>query len=149
MDCCFGLYHEKFHMSGDGETFFSHLAVQRLLDQLTRFSAVGENTAHDQCHFIYPEPDSAFSCPPRSPLHLVPGNDEETPRRWQAIRPLHLPEMCLSAHNQARPKTTQPCALTLFVWFIWFVWFNQTNETNQKNQINQIDQLNKLGYRRE
>jgi hypothetical protein len=22
MDCCFGLYHENFHMSGDGETFF-------------------------------------------------------------------------------------------------------------------------------
>jgi hypothetical protein len=76
----------------------------------------------------------------------VPGADEEASRRWQAVRPLHLPEVHLPAHHQTWSKTTQPLALTRFIWFVLFIWlvlFNQTNKTNQKNQIN------KTGYRRE
>ena len=115
VDHYFGLYHETFHFREDGETFFSHRGVQRPLDRLTRFSAVGENAAHGECHSINTEPDSALSRPPRSPLHLVPGADEKASRRWQAVRPLHLPKVRLPAHNQARPKTTQPHALASII----------------------------------
>ena len=111
VDCYFELYHETFHIREDGENIFSHRGVQGPLDRLTRFSAVGENAAHGQCHSITTEPDSALSRPPRSPLYLVPGADEEASRRRQAVRPLHLPEVRLPTHNQARPKTTQPHAL--------------------------------------
>ena len=106
-----GLYHETFHIREDGENFFSHRGLQGPLDRLTRFSAVGENAAHGRCHSIKTNPDSALSRPPRSPLHMVPGADEEASRRRQAVRPLYLPEVRLSAHNQARPKTTQPHTL--------------------------------------
>ena len=108
----FGLYHETFHIREDGETFFSHRGVWGPLDRLTRFSAVGENDAHGRCHSINTNPDSALSRPPRSPLHMVPGADEEASRWRQAVRPLHLPEVRLSAHNQARPETTKPRTLT-------------------------------------
>lgn len=107
------------------------------LDQLTRFSAVGENAAHGSCHSTHTEPDSVLSRPPRSPLHLVPGADEEASRRWQAVRPLHLPEVHLPAHHQAKPETTQPRALTRFIWFVLFIWLVLFN------------QINKTGYRRE
>ena len=134
VDCYFGLYHETFHIREDGETFFSHRGIQVPLDRLTRFSAVGENAAHGQCHSIKTEPDSALNRPPRSPLHLVPGGDEEASRRRQAVRPLHLPEVRLPAHNQARSETTQPRALTRSVWSIRSVssvWLNETNQMNQ------------------
>ena len=111
VDCYFELYHETFHIREDGENIFSHRGVQGPLDRLTRFSAVGENAAHGQCHSIRTELNSALSRPPRPPLHLVPAADEEASRRRQAVRPLHLPEMRLPTHNQARPKTTQPHAL--------------------------------------
>jgi len=42
---------------------------------------------------------------------MVRGGDEETPGRRQAVCPLHLPKVHLSAHHQARPKATQPGAL--------------------------------------
>ena len=80
-------------------------------DRLTRFSAVGENASHVQCDSNRTKPDSAFSRPSRSPLHLVSAPDEEAPRRRQPVRPLHLPEMRLPAHDQTRPKTTKPRAL--------------------------------------
>ena len=41
----------------------------------------------------------------------MPGADEEASRRWQTVRPLHLPEVHLPAYDQARPETTQPRAL--------------------------------------
>ena len=139
-------------MREDGETFFSHRSGRMSLDRLTRFSTVGENAAYDQCHFPNTEPASAPSRPPRSPLHLVPTPDEKAPGRRQAVRPLHLPEVRLPTHNQARPETTQPLALTWFGWLIWsiwfvlFIWLVLFNQTNRKNQI---DHMNKPCYRRE
>jgi hypothetical protein len=111
VDRYFGLYHETFRIRGNRETFFSHRDDQGPLDRLTRFSALGENAAHGQRHSIKTEPDSALGRPPRSPLHLVPGADEEASRRRQSVCPLHLPEMRIPTHNQARTKTTQPRAL--------------------------------------
>ena len=108
LDLYFGIYHETFRIRGNGETFFSHRNGQVPLDRLTRFSAVGENAAHGQHHSITTEPDFALSRPPRSPLHLVPGADEEALRRRQAVRPLHLPEVRLPAYDPARTKATQP-----------------------------------------
>jgi len=79
----------------------------------------------------------------------VPGADEEAPRRWQTVRPLHLPEVRLPAHDPARPETTQPRALTqaylvdlvCFVYLVDLVHLigfvqpkNQTNPTNQMNK---------------
>lgn len=49
----------------------------------------------------------------RTPLHLVPGPDEEAPRRRQAVRSLHVPQVRLSAHDQARSQTCHPRALTI------------------------------------
>ena len=111
MDLCFGIYHETFRTRGNGETFFSHRDGQGPLDRLTRFSAVGENAAYGQRHSIKAEPDFALSRPPRSPLHLVPGADEETACRRRAVRPLYLPKVRLPAHDPAWAKATQRCAL--------------------------------------
>jgi hypothetical protein len=81
----------------------------------------------------------------------VPGADEEASRRWQAVRPLHLPEVRLPAHNQARPKTTQPRALARSVWLIWFVlfiwliWFigqfRSTKKPDKPNKPNEQERL--------
>ena len=101
----FRLYHETFLTSAEGETFF-HRATIGAFDRLTRFSAVGENAAHDDTP--HPSPDGA----PGSPLHLVPSADEEASGRWEAVRPLHLPEVRLPAHDPAWPETTQPRTLT-------------------------------------
>jgi hypothetical protein len=98
-------------MRGNEETIFSHRGVQESLDRLTRFLAVGENVAHGRYHSINTELDSTLSRPPRSTLHLVPGTDEEASRRWQTVRPLHLPEVHLPAHHKAWSETTQPRAL--------------------------------------
>lgn len=176
IDRCFGLYHETFQIREDGETFFSHRGAQGPLDRLTRFSAVGENAAHGQCHTVKTEPDSALCRPPRSPLHVVPGADEEAPRRWQAVRPLHLPEVRLSAHNQAWSETTQPYALagcgkpfqhsrtsmvrtseTRPVCLVHLVSLMQPNHPDRPNRPNEQDGLAgffsillaRSGYRRE
>jgi hypothetical protein len=74
--------------------------------RLTRFAALGDNTNHD-CASQRP-PDGA----PRSALHLVPRSNEETPGRRQPVRPLHLSEMRLSAHDQTRTQTGHTQALT-------------------------------------
>ena len=124
------------------EKLFFRTEASWSLARLTRFSAVGENAAYGRCHVPKIEPASAPSRPPRSPLHLVPTLDEKASGRRQPVHPLHLPEVRLPTHNQARPETTQPFALTWFGWLIWSIWlisFNQTNETNQKNQINQMN----------
>jgi hypothetical protein len=85
----------------------------------------------------------------------VPNRDEKASRRRQALRPLHLSEVRLPAHNQARPETTtQPRALTRSVWLIWFVlfiwliWFIgqflSTKKPDKPNKPNEQDR-----YRRE
>jgi hypothetical protein len=81
----------------------------------------------------------------------VPGADEEASRRRQAVRPLHLPEVRLPAHNQARPETTQPRALARSVWLIWFVlfiwliWFigqfRSTKKPDKPNKPNEQERL--------
>jgi len=121
------------------------------LDQLTSFSAVGENATHGSCHSTHTEPDSALSRPPRSPLHLVPGADEEASRRWQAVRPLHLPEVHLPAHHQTWSETTQPRTLARSVWFIWFVlfiwliWFiDQFRSTKQRDKPEEPNKQDRL-----
>ncbi|MEY4705716.1 MAG: hypothetical protein RL042_1921 [Nitrospirota bacterium] len=58
------------------------------------------------------------SCPildrtSRAPLHLVPGPDEEAPRRRQAVRSLHVPQVRLPAHDQARSQACHPRSLTV------------------------------------
>ena len=98
-------------MRGHEETIFSYGGVQEKLDRLTRFSAVGENVAQGSYDFINTEPDSILSRAPRSPLHLVPGSNEEAFRRRQAVRPLHLSKVRVSAHDKDRPETTQPRTL--------------------------------------
>src|SRR5512143_3751684 len=73
-------------------------AVPAPLDRLTRFSTLGDNAPHD---------DAARTSrpilhrPPGPALHLVQGADEETACGERPVRPLHLPQMRLPAHDQA------------------------------------------------
>lgn len=75
---------------------------------LTRFPSLKDNAHHD--HDLRRITDRT----PRSPLHLVPGADEEAPRRWKTVSPLHMPEMCLPAHNAAEPQACSSKAINSF-----------------------------------
>jgi hypothetical protein len=49
---------------------------------------------------------------PRSPMHLVQRTHEKKARRWRAVRPLHLPEVHLSAHATRDPAVAITARLT-------------------------------------
>ena len=101
----FGLYHETFLTSAEGETFF-HRAAIGALRSVDKVLGGRRECRHDDTP--HPIPDGT----PGSPLHLVPSADEEASGRWEAVRPLHLPEVRLPAHDPAWPETTQPRTLT-------------------------------------
>src|SRR5262249_21718357 len=115
MNGYFGLYHETFHIRRNRETFFSHRGIQGSAHSFDKILSGRRKCAYGQCHSLNAEPDSILNRSPRSPLHVVSGADEEASRWRQTVCPLHLPEVRLPAHHQARTKTTEPGALTLSV----------------------------------
>jgi hypothetical protein len=137
------------YQEGWGNFFHTrHSGATRSIDKVL---SVGENAKHGSCHSINTAHDSTISTPARPPLYLVPASDEEASRWWQAVRPLHLPEVRLPAYNKARSETTQPRTLIRFVWLIWFVlfiwliWFigqfRSTKKPDKPNKPNEQERL--------
>jgi len=78
------------------------------LVRLTSFSALSDNAVHDSGSITSRSVSHRDSGPA---LHVVQGAHEKATRGERSIRPLHLPEMHLSAHDQAWTQAVRSRAL--------------------------------------